>query len=627
MDKPREIPSNLSGNPSLSAPDTEGLFTIPPCPELKDRLKAELASLRASSQSGLAEIFSIGRDPRRLGFNDGVIIPPNEYDVGTSYAAISRAAADRPPLRGAVRVIVVLVDFSDKAISQPVNHFRDLFFSTGVLPHGSVKEYFREVSGGLVDITGEVVGPFRMPQPLSWYANGNFGIGQPSGEARAKYLAKDAAQAANPTVNFAPYDNDGNGYVDAFIVIHAGNGGEQTGNSGDIWSHKWNLPTVYKTDSTQIYAYLTVPEDARIGVCAHELGHLLFGFPDLYDTDYTSEGIGNWCLMAGGSWNGGGDIPAHPSAWCKVSQGWVGITTVTSSGSISLPDVKTSRNLHRLWKDGAGGSEYFLLENRQRTGYDAGLPGDGLLIWHIDESQPGNTDETHYKVALVQADGKKDLEGDRNRGDAGDPYPGSTGNTVFNVTSKPSSKSYAGADTCVSVSGISASAATMTATVAVSCKSALKDRKDFKDGRKDGKETSKERKEGHKDLKDLRKESKEFSKDRKDIKDHTEGFRPRPSLGGRGGGFSDPLAGWAGGGDWGSDPSLEALSQAVADLDARLMALEGSRGAAVVPEPFIGSELRPDLMGGPDYGGQGDLQARMQNGDRDAKVAYDNLPR
>ena len=72
---------------------------------------------------------------------------------------------------------------------------------------------------------------------------------------------------------------------------------------------------------TKIYAYLTVPEDCRIGVCAHELGHLLFGFPDLYDTDYTSEGVGNWCLMGGGSWNGGGDIPAHPSAWCKVEPG------------------------------------------------------------------------------------------------------------------------------------------------------------------------------------------------------------------------------------------------------------------------------------------------------------------
>ena len=91
-------------------------------------------------------------------------------------------------------------------------------------------------------------------------------------------MANDAAVTADPHVNFGPYDNDGNGFVDAFIVVHAGSGGEQTGNSGDIWSHKWTLPSVYNADGKKIFAYLTIPEDSRIGVCAHELGHLLFGF-------------------------------------------------------------------------------------------------------------------------------------------------------------------------------------------------------------------------------------------------------------------------------------------------------------------------------------------------------------
>src|SRR5919206_489929 len=88
-------------------------------------------------------------------------------------------------------------------------------------------------------------------------------------------------------------------------------------------------------------AVAPIPEDAKIGVSAHELGHLLFGLPDLYDIDYTSEGVGNWCLMGGGSWNGGGDIPAHPSAWCKLQQGWASKTDVTSSGTITVADVKS----------------------------------------------------------------------------------------------------------------------------------------------------------------------------------------------------------------------------------------------------------------------------------------------
>ena len=475
---------------------------VAPSPELKEKLLAELADAKKrAGASPLATALGLARSPRRLGFDDGVIIPPEQFPVGTPTRAIRASAAERAPLRGAVRVVVVLVQFSDRPMTQPASHFQELFFSTGVLPNGSVKEYFREVTGGLVDIVGEVAGPFQLPQTNAWYANNNFGIGKPSGTARANIMARDAAVAADPTINFGQYDNDGNGFVDAFIVVHPGGGGEQTGNSNDIWSHKWTLPSAFSTDGKQIFAYLTIPEDARIGVCAHELGHLLFGFPDLYDTDDTSEGVGNWCLMGGGSWNGNGDIPANPSAWCKIQQGWATVTNVTASGTISIPDVKTSRNVHRLWKDGAGGPEYFLLENRQRTGYDAKLPGDGLLIWHIDEAQSGNTDENHYKVGLVQADARRNLELSQNRGDAGDPYPGTTGNTSFNNTSTPNSKSFAGQDTSVSISAISASAATMTATVSVSSKSAVKDSKDSKDRIKDGKEV-KEGKDG-KETKEL----------------------------------------------------------------------------------------------------------------------------
>lgn len=250
----------------------------------------------------MTDRLGLAAQPRAIGFEDGVIVPPDEFPLGTPASRIRGAAAERAPLQGVVRVIVVLVDFSDKAMTETAKHFEDLFFSTGVLPNGSVKDYFRETSHGLVDITGAVVGPYRMPQTLAWYANGNFGIGKPSGTTRARNMANDAAVAADPAVDFKPYDNDGNGFVDAFIVVHAGAGGEQTGNSGDIWSHKWVLPSTYTTDATKIFAYLTIPEDAKIGVSAHELGHLLFGWPDLYDTDDTSEGIGNWCLMAGGSW-------------------------------------------------------------------------------------------------------------------------------------------------------------------------------------------------------------------------------------------------------------------------------------------------------------------------------------
>jgi immune inhibitor A len=446
----------------LRTPDRE-LCAVAPSPQLRARLREQLDRLRADADVPLA----LAGDPRLPGFNDGLIRPPSSFPPGTPLRNIRTAAADRAPLRGQLRVIVVLVDFTDKQFEQPGSRFEDLFFSTGQIPTGSVTEYYQDVTGGLVSITGQVVGPFTMPQTLAWYANGNYGIGKPSGDARANILAQDAAKAANATVDFAPYDNDGNGYVDAFIVVHAGEGGEETGNPGDIWSHKWVLPEEYDADGTKIYAYLTIPENAKLGVAAHELGHLLFGFPDLYDIDYTSEGIGDWCLMSGGSWNGGGDTPAHPSAWCKAQQGWVDVENVTADATLTLPDVKTSRTVHRLWTDGADGQEYFLLENRQQAGFDAGLPAGGLLIWHIDESRESNEDENHYLVALMQADGSRDLELDVNRGDGGDPYPGWSSNTAFTGSSTPASTGYSGQDSLVAVTEISDSGDTMTATVSV----------------------------------------------------------------------------------------------------------------------------------------------------------------
>lgn len=439
---------------------------VSPSPELREKLQEDLQRTRTAS--ALGNQLVVGGTPRRFGFDDGTTIPSDWYGIGTPRAVIAGAAAARAPLTGTVRVVIVLADFDDREMTSGRQHFEELFFSTGKLPHGSVREYFREVTHGLVDIAGEVVGPIRLPRKLSWYANDNFGIGRPSGQPRAHIMAQDTAMAADPQINYAPYDNDGNGFVDAFIIVHAGAGGEVTGNPGDIWSHKWVLPSAYHADGAHIFAYLTIPEDAKIGVCAHELGHLLFGFPDLYDVDGTSEGVGNWCLMGSGSWGGGGDVPTHPSAWCKVEQGWATVTNVASATTLSIPDVKNSFRVHRLWSDGQPGGEYFLVENRQRTGYDASLPGDGLLIWHIDENQPDNTDESHYLVGLVQADHQRDLEMSANRGDPGDSYPGSTGNTSFSPMSTPNSNSYTGIPTGVSVTDISASAATMTATVAVS---------------------------------------------------------------------------------------------------------------------------------------------------------------
>lgn len=583
----RQIQNYLKIFKAAAESDDGERCAVSPAPELREQIKAAMSKLGELEGMSPALVLKAS-EPTAVGLNDGVIIPPDYFPLGTAPSVIKSAAADRAPLRGAVRVIVVLVDFSDKKMTQTQQHFKDLFFGQGG-SQKSVREYYAEVTNGLVDLQGSVVGPFRLPKKLTEYAHGASGLG--GALPNAQTMAKHALAAANPSVNFTPFDNDGNGFVDAFVVIHAGTGAETNSNPNDIWSHKWVIEGGAQTvDSTKVYAYLTVPEDCRIGVCAHELGHLLFGFPDLYDTDNTSEGVGNWCLMGGGSWGGGGNKPVHASAWCKANQGWVSVDNRTSNGSVPVQDVKTGHTVYRLWKDGTPGKEYFLVENRQATGnFDVSLPGSGLLIWHVDENQTNNRDENHYWVGLMQADGKRDMELGHNRGDPGDCYPGSSNNSAFNANSTPNSKSYAGAATCVAVTGIPAAGPVMQVNMQVKCsvKSPLKD---HKDSIKDHKELTKEL---QKDTKEFLKE-KEFTKEKEirekpvteKIPDKT--FQENKFGEGK---LADLPGGFGGYPDQGSDPRIS-------ELEGRIAALENVVAGTGQQQPFISADLRPDLSRG-----------------------------
>jgi len=386
------------------------------------------------------------------------------------------------------RVILLLVDFSDKVASVDSAFFDTLMFGQGT---GSVRDFYQEVSYNTLEIatidSPSTTGWLRMPQPYSYYVDNQYGFGNYPRNAQG--LVRDAVNAADDSVDFSQYDNDGDGYVDGLMVVHAGTGAEASKSVADIWSHAWSIYPITH-DGVTVYKYAIQPEywpyngnqvDMTVGVFCHEMGHSIFGLPDLYDYDEdpdASAGLDKWSLMAGGSWNGFyGASPAHPDAWCLTQMGFVDPVNITlDTDSLVIPSVQAGPNIFRVWTDGAASSEYFLLENRRKTGFDSTLPGSGLLIYHVDESvttdndkqwYPGLPDDEHYLVALEQADGRYELEHDGDA-DSADPWPGNSNNRAFTEFSSPNTYSYEDGKTWVAVDNISDNADTMSVRIHVS---------------------------------------------------------------------------------------------------------------------------------------------------------------
>ena len=435
---------------------------VPPDPELVKKLYQEYKKLKKKKKQLTPIHFLIGKglvQERIPGLDDNLIIDPETPQ--NLEAELIRLPQFKP--RGDTNTLFLLVDFEDKPHSQSPERFKKLLFSHGNTNYDekSLNEYYNEVSYGQVNIIGHVSDWMRMPKPYSYYVNGYDGRGYYP--RNAQRMVEDAVNLAKQQggIDWDRFDVNGDGMIDALSVIHASRGAEQTGpGSGNIWSHKWNMTLkIPLTSITHAFSYQTVPEDARLGVIAHEIGHLIFGWPDLYDAEPNgirkTEGLGSWCLMAAGSWNNRGNTPGFPCGWCRHVQGWTNSINIDKLQHLIVRNAEENQDVYRLWTGGQNSQEYFMLENRQKVGFDKNLPGDGILIYHIDELMPNNYDEDHLAVGLMQADGRRDLQETggffRNQGDASDPYPGTTKNYVFASNTKPNSRSFAGKNTRVFV--------------------------------------------------------------------------------------------------------------------------------------------------------------------------------
>jgi len=428
----------------------------------------------------------------------GVAPPPGFSEFvarrNSQYSEILRKGAPRLssalPAGGAPRklaVPVILAAYADRQGTIRAESFSTRLF--GSFPGGSMRDYYGEVSRGLFSLEGMIYGWVSTPLTQAGYnAGGPLGHsatypGSPEG------FVADAVRAADRLVDYGLYDNDGpdglpnsgddDGMVDALLVIHPG-GDAAAGDADNFWSHTARLGQyAVETDDPaanggriRVDLYSIVPElsgdgtsavAAGIGVFCHELGHQL-GLLDLYDTsgesptagEAPSNGIGIWGLMGRGSYGGDGaspQQPTHPCAWSKLRLGWVSTVLENDTGEQSLPPVDEGL-VALLWDNDRRDFSYFLLSYRRRRGFDSRLPGEGLLIWHVDESMPDNNDPAHKLVDLEEADGRRDLDHAANSGDEGDPFPGAAGNTGFATLTSPSSGRYDGSASGVVVSGI-----------------------------------------------------------------------------------------------------------------------------------------------------------------------------
>ena len=426
---------------------------------------------------------------------------PSRAPATTTAQAAPSAGPSAAANLGGQPLLVIFADFtpSVRAGSTAASLYNKFFGASG-----SVNDYYNKASYGNFSFTpapendvslGGLVNDGIVSVTLG-YAHPNTGSAI---DDRNRNITRDALIAANQYVDFSQFDVNGDGVLSAtelhIIIVVAGYERSYTATpcGASVWGHRWGLtgsvsaPTLDGKIVGRTYAQFgewhcstgnPPGHEATIGIMAHELGHDL-GLIDLYDTDGSSQGIGNWSIMAGGSWNGvvfAGDSPAHFDPWSKFFEGWISPTVVGSAlANQAIAASATTANIYQLLPGTPSTGEYFLIENRQRFNYDATVPGTGLLIWHVDTAKTSNDAEcfpggpscatSHYKVAVVAADNLYNLERNQNRGDAGDPWPGSAGNTNFSATSSPNSNLYSGAASGVSVTAISASATVMTATL------------------------------------------------------------------------------------------------------------------------------------------------------------------
>ena len=354
---------------------------------------------------------------------------------------------------GKKRCLILLAQFSDKkfTMNDPKAFYNRVAnepgFSEGNFK-GSVADYFKAQSNGKFEMNFDVMGPYTLGEQAFYGKNEG---GQQDVNVQAM-ISGCLGKAAAEGIDFSPYDWDGDGQMEMVFVVYAGRGEATDGGDDTIWPHKGRMTSPVKCGNKTLINYAcsnelsTSNEVDGIGTICHEFSHC-FGYPDAYDTNYTGlYGMGTWDLMCQGNYNGNGFTPAGYTAYEKYAAGWITPIELKENTSVSGMKPLAEGGDAYIFKNPNNSDEYYLIENRQKKGWDAELAGSGIIINHIDydlkawnynipNSMMAGVND-HERITLIPADNIKSDKNEEN-----DPWPYGNKNRLANNTT-PACTSY-----------------------------------------------------------------------------------------------------------------------------------------------------------------------------------------
>lgn len=390
--------------------------------------------------------------PMRMGSHGGIGLMDNAF-IG------------RKELTG----LVILVEYSDVKFSETCTRefFNEMLNSEGFNQFGatgSARDYFIDSSTDQFRPTFDIYGPITLANPMKYYGEND----EKGSDKNPAGMIYDACIGLDDQINFKDYDLDGDGYVDNVFVFYAGYGEASYGSANSVWPHQWNLTSAglsLTLDGVKINKYACSnelsldssrkPVPDGIGTFVHEFSHVL-GLPDLYATSSTGGNWtpGSWSVLDQGPYNNNSRTPPTYSIYERNALGWIDPIVIDGAESITLEAINKSNQGYLI--PTSTKNEFFLIENRQQTGWDKYIPGHGMLVWHIDYNadvwrrNTVNNTSGHCYVDIEEARGSwadpDDFSSNAayKKAIADYAFPGSIGATSFTDTTTPSMKTWAG---------------------------------------------------------------------------------------------------------------------------------------------------------------------------------------